>query len=174
MRSSDISELHCIKKALKTLGVYFMYNQFPWKKLHFEETLLKSISETLQFWNWRNLTILGQIQIVKTFAVPILMYRASLVCMHKDIIMEANKILFNFIWKGKGKVKRSTLISDVEKGGLRAPHLNSTIKTWRILCCKTFVNSQKSSWKTILPHYLRPVGGKLVFHVGCGFHRNFQ
>ena len=46
----------------------------------------------------------------------ILMYRAGLVCMHKDIIMEANKILFNFIWKGKDKVKQSTLISDVEKG----------------------------------------------------------
>ena len=147
-----------IKKAVKILGVYFTYNQFLWKKLNFEETL-KSISEKLRFWNWRNLRILGRIQIVKTFAVPILMYRAGLVCMHKDIIMEANKILFNFVWKGKDKVKRSTLISDGEKGGLRAPHLESAIKTQRILCCKKFVNSQQSSWKTILLHYLRPVGG---------------
>ena len=135
------------------------------EKVNFEETL-KSISEKLRFWNWRNLTILGRIQIVKTFAVPILMHRAGLVCMHKDI-MEADKILFNFIWKGKDKVKRSTLISDVEKGGLRAPHLESTIKTQRVLYCKKFVNSQQSSWKTILLHYLRPVGGKLV--LGCGF-----
>ena len=130
-----------IKKAVKILGVYFTYNQFLWKNLNFEETF-KSISEKLRFWNWRNLTILGRIQIVKTFAVPILMYRVGLVCMHKDIIMEANKILFNFIWKGKDKEKRSTLITDVEKGGLRAPHLESAIKT-------------------------RPVGGKLI--LGCGF-----
>ena len=95
------------------------------------------------------------------------MYTAGLVCMHKDIILEANKILFNFIWKGKDKVKRSTLISDVEKGGLRAPHLESAIKTQRILCCKKFVNSQQSSRKTSLLHYLKPVGGKLV--LGCGF-----
>ncbi len=61
-----------IKKAVKILGVYFTYNQFLWKKLNFEETL-KFISEKLRFWNWRNLTILGRIQIVKTFAVPILM-----------------------------------------------------------------------------------------------------
>ena len=81
--------------------------------------------------------------------------------------METNKILFNFIWKGKDKVKRSTLISDVENGGLRAPHLESAIKTQRILCCKKFVNSQQSSWKTILLHYLTPVRGKLV--LGCGF-----
>ena len=44
-----------------------------------------------------------------------------------DIIMEANKILFNFIWKGKDKVNGSILIRDVGKGGLRAPHLESTI-----------------------------------------------
>ena len=48
--------------------------------------------------------------------------------MHKDIIIETNKILFNFIWKGKDKVKGSTLISDMDKGGLRAPHLESAIK----------------------------------------------
>ena len=113
------------------------------KKLNFEETL-KSISEKLRFWNWRNLTILGRIQTVKTFAVPVLMYRAGLVCMHEDIIMEANIILFNFIWKGKDKVKRSTLISDVEKGGLRAPHLESTIKTQRILCCKNLLTHNKA------------------------------
>ena len=55
----------------------------------------------------------------------------------------------------------------MENGGLRAPHLESAIKTQRILCCKKFVNSQQSGWKTILLHYLKPVGGKLV--LGCGF-----
>ena len=44
--------------------------------------------------------------------------------MHKDIIVEANKILFNFIWKGMDKIKRSTPISDMEKGGVRAPPYN--------------------------------------------------
>ena len=53
------------------------------------------------------------------------MYRASL----GDQVEEVNKIIFNFIWKGKDKVKRSALISDVENGGLRAPHLESVIST---------------------------------------------
>ena len=34
---------------------------------------------------------------------------------------EANKIIFDFIWKVKDKVKRSVLISDIEEGGLEAP-----------------------------------------------------
>ena len=75
---------------------------------------------------------------------------------------EATKIIFDFIWKGKGKVKRSAFISDIEGGGLKAPHLNSIIETQRVLCCKKLANDQPSGWKTILLHYLKTVCGKLV------------
>ena len=40
---------------------------------------------------------------------------------------DGNKIIFDFIWKGKDKVKRFALISDTEDGGLEAPHLDSII-----------------------------------------------
>ena len=134
------------KKAIKILRVHFRYDQTLWRKLNFGETL-KTIKERLHCWNWRNLTVLGRIQVF--------MYRAGLVCSHKEIVKEVNKIIFNFIWKGKDKVKRSALISDVENGGLRAPHLESIIKAQRIMCCKKFANFQQSSWKIILSHYLR-------------------
>ena len=42
---------------------------------------------------------------------------------------QANKIIFDFIWKGKDKVRRSTLVSEIEDGGLKAPHLDSIIET---------------------------------------------
>ena len=87
--------------------------------------------------------------------------------MGKDFVKQANKIIFDFIWKGKDKVKRSTLVSEIEDGGLRAPHLESIIETQRELCCKKLASDQPSSWKTILLHYLKPVGGKLVLR--CNF-----
>ena len=47
------------------------------KKFNFDE-ILKSIKEKLKMWKWRDLTILGRIQIVKTLSVtPVFMYRAS-------------------------------------------------------------------------------------------------
>ena len=73
-----------------------------------------------------------------------------------------NKIIFDFIWKGKDKIKRAALISDIEDGGLKAPHLDSIIETQRILCCKKLASDQPSIWKKILLHYLEPVGGKLI------------
>ena len=38
-----------------------------------------------------------------------LMYRAGSICIDKEVITEANKIIFDFIWKGKDKVKRTSL-----------------------------------------------------------------
>jgi len=96
-----------------------------------------SIKDKLRIWGWRDLTIIGRIQIVKTFIIPIFFYRASMICLDKEFVNEANKIIFNFIWKGRDKIKQLALISDIEDGGLKAPHLDSIIKTQRILCCKT-------------------------------------
>ena len=104
---------------------------------------------------------------MKTFVIPVFLYRASMICLNKDFVNEANKIIFDFIWKGKDKVKRSALVSDIEDGGLKAPHLDSIIKTQRILCCKKFASEQPSTWKTILLHYLKPVGGKFI--LSCDF-----
>ena len=46
--------------------------------------------------------------------------------------------------------------------GLKAPNLDSIIKTQRILCCKKLASEDLSSWKIILFHYLKPVGGKFI------------
>ena len=42
---------------------------------------------------------------------------------------EVNRIIFDFIWKGKDEVKRLALVSNIEDGGLKAPHLDSIIET---------------------------------------------
>ena len=43
--------------------------------------------------------------------MPIFLYRTSLISFDKEFAEEANKIIFDFIWEGKDKVKRSALIS---------------------------------------------------------------
>jgi hypothetical protein len=65
-------------------------------------------------WNWRGLTLLGRIQIVKTFAITNFMYKASsLTHVSKELIKKVNELLYGFIWKGKDKVKRSVLVLTV-------------------------------------------------------------
>ena len=107
-----------IKRSAKILGVHFTYDIQAKQKLNINE-LISSIQLKLRIWRWRDLTIIGRIQIVKTFIIPIFLYRTSLISLDKEFLKEANQIIFDFIWKGKGKVKSSTLISDIEDGGLK-------------------------------------------------------
>ena len=68
---------------------------------------------------------------MKTFAVPKIMYRASVIPLSKELIKEANCIIYDFIWNGKDKVKRHALTSDIKNGGLRMLDIESLIKAKR-------------------------------------------
>ena len=42
------------------------------------------------------------------------MFTASVIPVSKELIKEANSVLYNFIWNGKDKVKHLALISDID------------------------------------------------------------
>ena len=107
-----------VKNDVKFLGVHFSYDFRLRQTLNFEE-IIKSVKGKLNIWKWRDLTTIGRIQIVKTFIVPIFMYRAGMISVGKEVISEVNKLIFDFIWKGKDKVKRLALINDIKDGGLK-------------------------------------------------------
>ena len=92
-------EIETVNKPMKILGIYFTYNSRLKNELNFDATL-KSLKKTLNNWQWRNLTVLGRIQIIKTFAMPKLLFRASVLTFDKDFLKKLNTALFNFLWKG--------------------------------------------------------------------------
>ena len=57
-----------IKKTIKILGVHFTYNSLPFYKLNFETTE-KSLRDMLKGGGWRGPTIIGKIQVRKSFAL---------------------------------------------------------------------------------------------------------
>ena len=121
-----------VNEPMKILGVYFCYNVRLKQELNFD-AILKSLKKTLNNWQWRNLTIWGKIQIIKTFAMPKFMYRASLLNFDKTFMKTVNSIMFNFVWNGKDKIKRLALIGDYKDGGLKMPHIESAVKAQRII-----------------------------------------
>ena len=99
-----------VKKSVKILGVHFSYAFQARHKLNADE-LISSIQHKLRIWKWRDLTIIGRIQIVKTFIIPIFLYRASLIPMGKDFVKQANKTLILF---GRESIKLSVLLLSVK------------------------------------------------------------
>ena len=120
-------------------------------------------------WKWRGLTLIGKIQIVKSFAIPKFMSKASLIHVSKDLIQAVNKELYSFIWKGKDKVKRLALINDIENGGLKMLDIESMVLAQRTMCLKKYIEDYVSPWKIFLNHYLKKLGGKFILqcHFDC-------
>ena len=67
-----------ISKVIKILGVHFTFNHSLFYKLNFE-SIEKSLRGLLKSWSWRGLTLLGKIQVIKSFAVPKILYRVVLI-----------------------------------------------------------------------------------------------
>jgi len=118
--------IETVNKPTKILGIFFTYNWTLKQELNLS-TILDSLKKTLNSWQWRNLTIMGKIQVIKSFALPKFMYRASLISLDKTMIKTINSIMFKFLWKGKDKIRRLALISEYKDGGLRMPHVESSI-----------------------------------------------
>ena len=149
------------KTSLKILGVHFSYSQLLRKKDNFEG-ILKFVKKTLTMWKWRGLTLLGKIQIVKSFATPKFMSKAALIYVSRDLIQAVNKELYDFIWNGKDKVKPSALMNDIEDGGLKMLDVECMMKAQRIMCLKKYIEGYASPWKILLDYYLGDVGGKFI------------
>ena len=157
---------HKICGIIKILGIYFGYDEKQRNELNFRQTL-KSIKKSIHMWKWRNLSILGKIQIIKTFAIPKLMFRVSVIPIPNDLVKEVNSILYTFIWNGKDKVKRCALISDIDQGGLKMLDIESMINARRVICLKKFLEDYPSTWKSFLNSCIFSVGGSLILH--CNF-----
>ena len=93
-------------------------------------------------WKWRGLTLLGRIQIVKSFIIPKVLSKAALIAVTEDLIKEINSLIYRFIWKGNGKIKRAALINDIEDGGLKMLDIHLTILAQRVMVLKRFANRE--------------------------------
>ena len=78
-------------------------------------------------------------------------------------------LFFNFICKGKDKIKRFALINDIEYGAFKMMDLESMIRAQRIMCLKKYIDDYTSSWKSFLSYSLEKVGEKFIFqcHFDC-------
>ena len=75
-----------ISKVKKILGVYFTFNHSRFHKLNFE-SIEKSLGGLL---SWRGLTPLRKIQVIKSFAIPKILYRVALISNKKEFIKKIN------------------------------------------------------------------------------------
>lgn len=135
------------KEPICALGIHFSYNTEDANKLNFEEKI-SNLEKTLNGWKRRKLTLLGRINIVKTLGLSKLIYNASVLSIPKHFVKEINRISFNFIWEGKpAKVKRSTIIREKKRGGLKMLDFEIMDKALKVAWIERLKTHSSASWK---------------------------
>ena len=119
----------------KALGITFTTNRNMMLKLNLEPKL-DEFKTCLKQWQHRKLTLIGKVTVIKTFALPKLIYPLTVLqTPSTNIIKQINDIMYDFLWDSKpSKIKKDTVIKNYEDGGIKM-----------IDICK-FINSLKCTW----------------------------
>ena len=145
----EVLGLKLPKRPIKCLGVYLTYDYDEFIKLNYRQRL-KKMEDTANWWRGRGLTMLGRAQIIKSLLLSKLIYTASMFPVPEEVIKEANRIIFKFLWKGQDRVARKAMINNFENGGLN------------VLDFETMVKSPRLAWLRRL--LTKPFGGDFLFH----------
>ena len=149
---------------MKALGISLSANIPDIAKIVYKEKLEK-VKNVINNWQFRRLTLLGRITVIKFLAVSQLVYVLSSLETCAEVIHEVNNLLYDFLGYGKGdKVKRTIMINDYERGGLKMLDLKTFNKALKISWLqKYFDPKNKSKRKLFLEKDVERKGGRLVF-----------
>ena len=153
----------------KALGMVFCTNKDDIFKLNLEPKL-KQFEVVLKQWQHRKLTLHGKITVIKTFALPKLIYAlSSLQSPPKSVIKHIEKQMYTFLWDGKPeKVKRKTIIQNYEKGGLKMIDIEKFMQAQKITWIKRILDpNNKTVLNGIYLQRLSKFGCALLFE--CDF-----
>ena len=157
MRYTNIQHLENMKfswtsESAKTLGIGFAND----KEKLIENNLLPKLNDfenCLKRWNHRKLSLMGKITVVKTFALPKLIYPLTVLNNPPEHIINKIKTeIFKFIWESKpDKIKRSVKMQDYKNGGLRLINVDYFIEALKAGWVRRILDEQNKG--TGLPHY---------------------
>ena len=92
----------------------------------------RDIKNLLHSWKSKKLTIFGKSCIVNTWAISKLIYAGTLLNTPDDeFIRGINRIIFNFIWNKKDRIRRNTLVGDKLKGRINIVEIQSKFKVFK-------------------------------------------
>ena len=117
-------------KLIKIGGIWFRHDKSEIKIKNITNRIEKT-KLILNKWKFANFSLEGNILIAKTFGLSQFIHLMQSIHISVEDLKKIESILYNFIWRGIDKIKRSTLKCDYEQGGLKAPnplYLNISLK----------------------------------------------
>ena len=152
--SVNLDEVSDLNYNIKIAEIEKLFNNIMYKRFH--------------------LSILGKITVIKTMAIPKLVYLFTVLPTPvKSIMDRIEEIISDFLWEGKARVARSYLERDINEGGLKLTNVklfNCALKlTWvkRIL-------EKNGNWQTIFQANFNTMNKKFYFELDIESLKSLQ
>ena len=135
--NNDLSKygIKIVKDTVRSLGILVGKDTNNIIEANFN-LKIKKIKNLLNMWKGRNLTIKGKITILRSYALPLIIYPASVLYTPPNIIKEVDNLFFDFVWPKKHHVKKKVLCQQIEAGGLKMPNIENMIKAIKLTWIK--------------------------------------
>ena len=132
--------------------------------LNFQEKTEK-VQNVLKNWQYRRLSLLGKISILKSLVASQLVNVFSPLQTNYQAMKELNEAFYHFLWDGKpDKVKRNVIINEYSNGGLKMIDLLSFNKSLKTIWIKKYLDkTNMGKWKLFFDLELGRYGGEAVF-----------
>ena len=82
----------------------------------------------------------------------------------EEVIKEANRIIFKFLWKGQDRVAREAMLNNFENGGLNVLDFETMVKSLSLAWLRRLYIDEDAGWKRYLRFLIKPFGGDFLFH----------
>ena len=151
-------------EEITVTGIIFSKNTEQCREKNFAKCS-KSLETQLNLWKQRDLSLIGKVQIIKTFGVSQLQYIMNMVTPPTDILEKIKRILNAFLWGSKiNKVKHTSCIAPYNEGGLKMPDVETILHSQRISWVKRFFcNDNPTQWKIFFEWQMEKLGGLTLF-----------
>ena len=125
-------------KNMKVNGLFIGYDSAEVRLKNFNK-IYSSMEKQLRVWSMRGLSLMGKIQIYKTFGLSQILYICTTVMLSKAEDNQLNNLIYKFIWnrnmdnnKAPDRIKRSILKSNVRDLGFGMVDFQEVVMSIRI------------------------------------------
>jgi hypothetical protein len=165
--NTEVLGLKWVKKV-HSLGIFFSYDTDYVIQKNFTDKA-KDFKRVLDMWLQRDLSLIGKILILKSLAFSKIIYQSGVMTVPPKFINQITSIAYDFIWNYKpDKIRRKTLISEYEKGGLKMLDIKEFLKAQKAMWVKRLLSPDNASWKAIPKLYLQNFLGTNTFKCNIG------
>jgi hypothetical protein len=164
--NTKINDVEVVQN-IKCLGIYIGHNKVFCEEKNWNDRIL-NMQQILNLWKKRDLTLLGKVSIMKSLAIPKILYAVTCTVTPDWVPSYVNKILFNFLWSGNDKIKRDTVIGNIDRGGLGMIDFKIFANAIKASWIDRILNPLSIGWNFFVKNYLCRIGlEKVLEKVNC-------